>query len=148
MSVGGPNRHPSAGGADPGAQGGGDDEPGREREPRRDDEAALDDAALCIVLCTAPEKDAARLARGLVQARLAACVARVPGLVSVYQWKGETHEDAEVQLVVKTTRARFPAVRDWLGANHPYEVPEILCVPVLDASAPYAAWVRGAIDDA
>lgn len=103
---------------------------------------------LCLVLSTAPEKDAARLARGLLEAGLCACVARVPGLVSVYRWKGAVEESDEVQLVVKTTRARFDAVRDWLAANHPYEVPEILCVPVLDASAPYAAWLRGEVGGA
>lgn len=96
---------------------------------------------LCIVLCTAPEKDADRLARGLVEGRLAACVARMP-LTSVYRWEGEIHEDAEIQLVVKTTRARFVAVRDWIASRHPYAVPEILCVPVLDASPAYAAWLR------
>ncbi len=108
----------------------------------------VDASDLCLVLCTAPEKDAPRLARGLVEARLAACVARVPGLVSVYRWKGAIEESAEVQLVVKTTRARFGAVRDWLGANHPYDVPEILCVPVLEANAAYAVWLRGEVEGA
>lgn len=105
------------------------------------------EAELCVVLCTAPEKDAARLARGLVDSRLCACVARVPGLVSVYRWQGQVEQADEVQLVIKTTRARFAAVRDWITANHPYDVPEVLCLPVLDASSPYAAWLRAEVDE-
>lgn len=100
---------------------------------------------LCVVLSTAPAEAAERLARGLVEAGLAACVARAPGLVSVYRWRGEIEESDEVQLVIKTTRGRFSAVRDWLLSSHPYEVPEILCLPVLEASAPYAAWLRAEV---
>ena len=84
--------------------------------------------------------DAAALARALVEERLAACVAVVPGLRSVYRWDGAVTEAAEQQLVIKTTRARLDALERRLGALHPYDVPEFI-VLAGEASAAYGAWV-------
>ena len=97
-----------------------------------------DDALL--VLCTAPDEEvAARLARGLVDARLAACVNVIPGLRSFYRWKGAVAEDAELQLLIKTRRARLPALREWIAAHHPYEVPELLALAIEGGGAAYLA---------
>ena len=95
-----------------------------------------------LVLCTAPDADvAARLARGLVDAKLAACVNVVPGLRSFYCWQGEVHDDAEVQLLIKSRHGRYDALEAWLGEQHPYDVPEILALPVERGSKAYLEWV-------
>jgi periplasmic divalent cation tolerance protein len=95
-----------------------------------------------VVLVTAPSADeAARLARALVEERLAACGNVVPGLRSIYRWKGAVQEDGEALLLLKTTRARFEALRARVLALHPYEVPEVIAVGVEAGSAPYLAWI-------
>lgn len=97
-----------------------------------------------VILCTAPDAQVGeRLARGLVEARLVACVNLVPGLRSVYRWKGEVRVDDEVQLVIKTRRSLREEVRAWIAANHPYEVPEVLELAVDGGSEAYLAWLRG-----
>jgi periplasmic divalent cation tolerance protein len=95
-----------------------------------------------VVLVTAPPDRAAELARSIVEARVAACVAISTPIRSIYRWQGEIHDDAEVQLVIKTTRAHFAGLEAYVRANHPYEVPEILALPVVAGSAPYLAWLR------
>lgn len=95
-----------------------------------------------LVLCTAPTEEAgATLGRGLVEAKLAACVNVVPGLRSIYAWEGAVQDEAEVQLLIKTRRACFEALSDWLAEHHPYDVPEILAVPIEAGSKPYLAWL-------
>ncbi|MEM1416966.1 MAG: divalent-cation tolerance protein CutA [Myxococcota bacterium] len=103
------------------------------------------DAEPLVVLSTAPDAEvASRLARLLVEGGHAACVGMLPGLRSVYRWEGEVHEDAEVQLVIKTVRGRFPALRDALLAAHPYDVPELLALPVVDGGEAYLRWLGAA----
>jgi periplasmic divalent cation tolerance protein len=98
-----------------------------------------------VVLVTAPgAAEAAALARALVEERLAACGNVVPGLRSIYRWEGKVQEDTEALLVLKTTRARFEALRERILALHPYQVPEVLALPVEAGSAPYLAWIAGA----
>src|SRR5512146_3053978 len=95
-----------------------------------------------VVLVTAPTAEkAAELARAVVEERLAACGNVVPGLRSIYRWEGEVHDDAEALLVLKTTRARFDALRDRVLALHPYDVPEVIAVAVEAGSAAYLAWI-------
>jgi periplasmic divalent cation tolerance protein len=96
-----------------------------------------------VVLVTAPSAEtAAGIARALVEERLAACGNVVPGLRSLYRWEGKVHDDAEALLILKTTRSRFPALRDRVLALHPYEAPEVLALPVEEGSEKYLAWVR------
>ena len=100
------------------------------------------DDELLVVLCTVPDAAAAeKLAKGLVDARLAACVNAVPGVTSVYRWQGEVEIDSEVQLLIKTRRGRFDEVAAWIEANHPYDVPEIVAVAAEQVSDNYLAWV-------
>jgi periplasmic divalent cation tolerance protein len=97
-----------------------------------------------LVLVTAPSAEvAAGLARALVEARLAACGSVVPGLRSLYRWEGRVQDEAEVLLLLKTTRARFEALRDEVLRRHPYQVPEVLALPVEAGSAAYLAWLEG-----
>jgi periplasmic divalent cation tolerance protein len=99
-----------------------------------------------VVLVTAPTPErAAELARALVEERLAACGNVVPGVRSIYRWEGKVQDEAEALLVLKTTRARFDALRDRILALHPYEVPEVLALRVEAGSERYLAWVAGEV---
>ncbi|MBP7147866.1 MAG: divalent-cation tolerance protein CutA [Acidobacteria bacterium] len=103
---------------------------------------------LSVVLATAPDPETAlRLARDLVGRRLAACVNIVPGMTSVYRWDGRVHEDPEVLMILKVPRAGFERLREALAAAHPYEVPEIVALPVDAAHAPYEAWAHAAVEE-
>ena len=97
-----------------------------------------------VVLCTAPSAEiATTLARGLVSEGLAACVNVVPTVRSFYRWEGELQEEEETQLIIKTHRDRFEALEVWLREHHPYDVPEIIALPIVSGSPPYLEWLRG-----
>lgn len=95
-----------------------------------------------IVFCTCPDEAVAkRIARALVEERLAACVNRLTGLHSTYSWEGAVQDEPEVLLVVKTTGARYEALELRIRALHPYELPEIIALPVIGGSPSYLDWV-------
>lgn len=97
---------------------------------------------MVIVLCTAPPEIAAGLARGWVEAGVAACVNLIPGIRSIYAWKGAVCDDPETLLLCKT--AAPDALADAIRASHPYDTPEIVVLDVDDARTDprYLAWVR------
>src|SRR4051812_49255634 len=96
-----------------------------------------------VILCTcASAEEAERIARALLDARLAACVNVVPGARSFYRWKGAIEESSEFLLIVKSSRPLFPALRDALGKLHSYEVPEIVALPILDGAPNYLRWLE------
>jgi periplasmic divalent cation tolerance protein len=98
---------------------------------------------ICIALSTAGSEDEAkRLARLLVEQRLAACVNILPGVRSVYRWKGKVEETGEAMLVIKTSRSQAAAVQAALQQAHSYDVPEFLLLPVSGGGAAYLAWLR------
>ena len=86
-------------------------------------------------------EDAERIARALVERRLAACVNVVAGVVSFYRWKGAVEKEEERLLVIKTRAERLEALREALVELHPYEVPELVALPVEAGHAPYLAWL-------
>lgn len=94
-----------------------------------------------VVLVTCPPDKAESIAEGLIEDRLAACVNVVPGLRSVYRWKGAVQKDQEALLLVKTTPDRFDALKRAVLARHPYELPEVIALPVERGHAPYIDWV-------
>lgn len=97
-------------------------------------------ALLC--LCTCPdEPTAARIARALVEARLAACVNLLPAVRSVYRWQGRVEEAGEALLLIKTAPERFPALRERLVALHPYELPELIAVETAAGLPAYLDWI-------
>lgn len=99
-----------------------------------------------VVLVTAPDDEVAeRLARSFVSAGLAACVNRVPGLLSTYRWEGEVTEDAEVLLVIKTTAGRLGQLEAAVAAEHPYETPEFVALEPAQVSASYLAWLQASV---
>lgn len=101
----------------------------------------------CLVLCTVPDADIGKgLATDLVEARLAACANVLPGLTSVYRWQGAVQQDAECLLMIKTRCDRFDDLCGFLRARHPYELPEIVAVPLVNGLPAYLAWIDQALD--
>jgi len=97
-----------------------------------------------LVLTNVPERAAAeRLADMLVEQRLAACVNILAPCRSVYRWKGAVQRDEEHPMLMKTTAERYPALEQALRAAHPYELPEIIAVPVERGLPAYLEWVAG-----
>jgi periplasmic divalent cation tolerance protein len=95
-----------------------------------------------IVLTTVGNAEQGRrIARELVDSRLAACVTCIPGLTSVYRWMGRVEEDAEMLLLIKTTDARVEELKAQLLRIHPYEVPEFLVLPVRDGGEAFRRWL-------
>jgi periplasmic divalent cation tolerance protein len=95
-----------------------------------------------IVLTNCPDAEVAdRLARTLVEQRLAACVNRMPAVDSVYRWQGVVERAVEVPLLIKSTRERLPEVQEAIRALHPYDVPEIIAIPVIAGLPAYLRWV-------
>jgi len=102
---------------------------------------------LIVVLTTAgSDEEARRLARALVERKLAACVSVVPGVRSVYRWRGRICDESEMLLVSKTTRARFETLATAIRELHSYDVPEIVALPADAVDPAYAAWLRAAIE--
>jgi periplasmic divalent cation tolerance protein len=95
-----------------------------------------------IVLTTASSQEQARkIARHLVERRLAACVNTIPRVESVYRWQDKVESAQEWLLIIKTTAERFPAVRDAIRELHSYDLPECIVVSVEDGSLPYLKWL-------
>jgi periplasmic divalent cation tolerance protein len=95
-----------------------------------------------IVLCTAgSEEEARKIARHLVEQRLAACVNIVPQIESIYRWQGKLESAREWLLLIKTTENIFPAVRDAIRELHSYELPECISISVEDGSPAYLEWI-------
>jgi len=95
-----------------------------------------------IVLCTAgSEEEARKIARHLVEQRLAACVNIVPRIESIYRWQGKVESSKEWLLLIKTTAERFPAVCDAVRELHSYELPECIALAIEDGSSEYLRWL-------
>lgn len=95
-----------------------------------------------IVLTNCPDGDSAgRIARHLVDSRLAACVNELAPVRSTYRWQGSIETATEVPLLVKCTRERYPEVERAIRSLHPYSVPEIVAVPFSVGFGPYLRWV-------
>lgn len=100
--------------------------------------------AVIVVFSTFPSEDkAADIARTLVSEGLCACVNLVPPVRSIYRWQGQLCDERETLAIIKTTRERFDALRERLVALHPYEVPEVIALPVEAGHPPYLDWVTG-----
>jgi periplasmic divalent cation tolerance protein len=100
-----------------------------------------------LVLSTCPDANTAqRLARTLVEARLAACVSLVGPVTSIYRWRDAVETTGETLLLIKTAAERYAGLEEALRAMHPYEVPEIVAVPVERGLSNYLDWVRSCTD--
>ena len=104
-------------------------------------------SSFVIVLSTFPaDGDADALARTLVDERLAACVNLLPPMTSMYRWEGKIERSLERQLIIKTTAAGVDQLKARLTELHPYDVPEILVIPIADGSAKYLEWLRNSVN--
>lgn len=95
-----------------------------------------------IVWSNVPDAELAKsMAHALVQRRLAACVNIMPAVQSVYQWQGAIEQAAEITLMIKTTQARYAELEAAIVELHPYEVPEIIALPVVEGLPAYLNWI-------
>ena len=93
----------------------------------------------------ATEAEAEKIARHLVEARLAACVSVVPGVRSYYRWQGAVESASELLLVIKSSREQFDSLRVALEQVHSYEVPELLALQVVAGAPNYLSWLEGSL---
>jgi periplasmic divalent cation tolerance protein len=108
--------------------------------------AAVSNASTFVVFSTFPDAEtAARVARTLVEEHLAACVNLVPTVRSIYRWEGKICDDTETLAVIKTTADRYPALAAKIAELHPYQVPEIIALPLADGHPPYLAWLAAQV---
>ena len=99
-------------------------------------------ASHSAVFITSPDHELARkIGRTLVEERLAACAHVLPMATSIYRWDGKTHEDGEVTLIAKTRTERVAAIVERVNDLHPYDVPQVIALPITMSSAPYLAWL-------
>jgi periplasmic divalent cation tolerance protein len=97
---------------------------------------------ILLVLTNLPDTASAQsLARVLVESRLAACVNLMPGVQSFYRWQGAIEQANEVTLLIKTTRRHYVQLQQAIISHHPYEVPEVIAMPVTDGHPAYLRWV-------
>lgn len=96
----------------------------------------------CLVLTTCPDtKSAKNIAHSLVEGKFAACVSILPPVTSVYRWEGKTDSNEELMLLIKTTNSRFTALKSHILSIHPYELPEIISVPITNGFDQYLNWM-------
>jgi periplasmic divalent cation tolerance protein len=104
------------------------------------------DLQLCLCLCTCPDGDVAgKIADQLVAEQLAACVNIVPGIMSVYRWQDEVEHGQEVLLLIKTSKTLWSQLEQRIQALHPYELPEIMAVPITTGQADYIKWIEDSL---
>ena len=97
---------------------------------------------LVILVTVANQKEAIRIGEGMVHAKLVACANIIPGIQSIYRWKGKVVKAQEALLILKSTRPRYHALEKAIKAMHTYETPEIIALPVKEGLDQYIGWVR------
>jgi len=100
-------------------------------------------ADFVVVLITAPnEEDAAKMANDLVGSRLAACVNMIRNIRSIYRWQGKIEDEGEVLMLVKIRKEHFKDLEKRVKELHPYAVPEIIALPIIEGSEEYLGWLK------
>ena len=100
----------------------------------------MTDKIVVLTTCATAE-EAGKIARELVSKKLAACVNVLPSVHSIYRWKGEVEEAQETQLVIKSSRGLFDAIRAEIEKLHSYELAEVIALPIVDGSDGYLEWL-------
>lgn len=104
------------------------------------------DSPYRILMTTLPDEEQARdLARSIVGMKLAACVNILPRMTSIYQWLGELEEGNEHLLLIKTRQSCIEELQARIREEHPYELPEIVVVPIVDGYPPYLNWINESV---
>ncbi len=99
-----------------------------------------------LILNTCPDQATAeKLAKQLVTENLAACVNILPNLTSIYQWQGNIETANEYLLIIKTKTDQYQAIENWIKANHPYELPEIIAVSIEHGFPEYLQWINSCV---
>ncbi|CAF4290680.1 unnamed protein product [Adineta steineri] len=91
------------------------------------------------------DETARKLARSIVESRLAACVNIIPGVRSIYEWQSTIHEDNELILMIKTRQEFVPQLIEFVKKNHPYDVPELIELPINSGNQDYLKWIDGIV---
>lgn len=100
----------------------------------------------CLVLCTCPDLSTAqKIAKLLVEKQQAACVSIIPGMTSIYSWQGAIETDQEHLLLIKTETVQFDMLKTQIIEHHPYQIPEIIALPIEQGSTDYLRWVSGCL---
>jgi len=97
---------------------------------------------LVILVTAVNQEEARKIGKGMVNAKLAACANIIPGIQSIYRWKGKVVKAQEVLIILKSTRPRYHALEKAIKAMHSYETPEIIALPVKEGLDQYIGWVR------
>ena len=97
---------------------------------------------LVILVTVVSQEEAVRIGEGMVNAKLAACANIIPGIQSIYRWKGKVVKAQEVLLILKSTKPRYRALEKAIKVMHTYETPEIIALPVTEGLDRYLGWVR------
>ena len=101
------------------------------------------DTFIQVMTATDKKEDAERIARSLVEMRLAGCVQIVGPIISIYRWKGRIETAGEWLCLIKTHKDRYGAIEEAIRSIHPYETPEIISLPIIAGSSGYLDWLRG-----
>ncbi|MDH5202785.1 MAG: divalent-cation tolerance protein CutA [Nitrospirota bacterium] len=97
---------------------------------------------IVVFITVSNEDEAARIARTLVESRLAGCVNIIKNIRSLYSWQGKIEDEPEVLMITKTQKALFNALSDKVKELHSYSVPEIIAIPIVEGSEDYLKWLR------
>ncbi|XP_037937462.1 protein CutA homolog [Teleopsis dalmanni] len=101
-----------------------------------------------VAFVTTPDENTAKkLARGLVEKQLAACVNIIPNIQSVYMWEGKVNEDSEYLMMIKTRTSRLDELIKWVRENHSYSVAEVITLPIEKGNVPYLSWIAQTVPD-
>ena len=102
--------------------------------------------AVWLAITPFPNVEVARqIGTQLIESQLAACVNILPGVESIYSWKGKVEQDSELVGLIKTTVANWDRLEAWMAEHHPYEEPELIAIPVEKGSSGYLDWVRSSL---
>ncbi|MFZ6769083.1 divalent-cation tolerance protein CutA [Undibacterium sp. Di26W] len=103
----------------------------------------MDAQSLILVFTNVPDRETGkRMASQIVAQKLAACVNISSDILSIYNWDGQQQAETEVQLMIKTTQARYAQLEELIKNKHPYELPEIIATPLVAGLPAYLGWVR------
>ena len=100
---------------------------------------------IVVFITTSNEEEAAKIARSLVEAKLAACVNIIKNIRSIYSWQGKIEDDSEVLMIAKTHRKLFGSLSAKVRELHSYAVPEIIALPIIEGSEAYLKWLKEAV---
>lgn len=102
----------------------------------------MSDSSAILVLCTCPDQDSAEnISQQLITTHAAACVNMIPGIRSCYRWQGQVETGTEVLLLIKTVSDRYERLQETILELHPYELPEIIAVPIEQGHQAYLDWI-------